>query len=55
MTYQCKLMDKECDGCGDCHEEAEPCPNCGSQEYEVQYFLKNEWIGCDQCIKRRFP
>lgn len=54
VAYQCRLADKECDGCGDCQQEIEPCPHCGSLGYEAQYFLGNEWVGCDQCMERRY-
>lgn len=54
MSYLCKFMKKECDGCGRCKQELEPCLNCGSQNYEVRYFLENEWIGCNQCIERKY-
>ncbi|WMI82191.1 hypothetical protein [Anaerotignum sp. MB30-C6] len=52
MSYQCRLRDKDCDGCGDCQQEVEPCPNCNGLDYETKYFRGNEWIGCDQCIER---
>ena len=52
MAYQCTLRNKECDGCGECKVKIEPCPNCGETDYEVQYFIEDNWIGCDSCIKR---
>ncbi|MEA5057092.1 hypothetical protein [Anaerotignum propionicum] len=52
MSYQCRLMDKECDGCGDCQDITAFCPNCGETNYEVMYVINNNWVGCDQCVKR---
>lgn len=53
MAYPCKIGMKECNGCGLCEPEMEPCPNCGSDAYEARYIRRNddEWIGCDQCTK----
>ncbi len=54
VSYQCRFVEKDCDGCGDCQDETELCPNCGSLGYEARYFLGNEWIGCDECMDRRY-
>ncbi|WP_313523944.1 hypothetical protein [Anaerotignum sp.] len=54
MSYQCRMVDRECDGCGECQQEIEPCPNCGGLGYEAKYFLGNEWVSCDECMERRY-
>jgi len=48
------MVDRECDGCGECQQEIEPCPNCGGLGYEAKYFLGNEWVSCDECMERRY-
>ena len=52
MAYMCKYSQKECDACGKCWPQAEPCPECGSMDYEEKYTRDGKMIGCDWCIKR---
>lgn len=33
-------------------DEKEPCPYCGSDEYDYLYSQNGEVIGCDECIER---
>lgn len=54
MAYQCIKANKECDGCGMCQLEQEPCPNCGRTGYEVKYYIGSEWIGCDECVRKEY-
>ncbi|MFV0314765.1 MAG: hypothetical protein ACK5I7_06630 [Anaerotignum sp.] len=54
MAYLCVRQKKGCDVCGDCYLGIEQCPNCNELGYEIQYFLGNEWIGCDRCVDRKY-
>lgn len=54
VAYQCIKANKECDGCGMCQLEQEPCPNCGRTGYEVKYYIGSEWIGCDECVRKEY-
>lgn len=51
MAYMCKYSQKECDACGKCLPQAEPCPYCGSIDYEVKYIQNGKMVGCDWCVK----
>ncbi len=53
MAYSCRAGIKtECDGCGMCQSEREPCPFCGEDCYEYLYRRRDEIIGCSECIER---
>ncbi len=54
MAYLCKKEKKICDGCGNCEQKTEACPNCGAVYYEIKYYVGINWIGCDQCITHRY-
>ena len=52
MAYLCQMGIKiECDSCGFCQTEREPCPHCGEDCYEHLYEQDGEIIGCSECIK----
>lgn len=52
MAYMCRYSSKECDACGNCEPDQEPCPECGSVEYEEKYYQHEQWIGCSDCVKK---
>lgn len=64
MAYMCKYSQKECDACGKCLPQAEPCPECGSLDYEEKYYIGGKWIkgkliggawiGCSECVRREY-
>ena len=54
MAYQCVKSGRECDGCQECKPDYPACPNCNSKEYESMFYAKNDWIGCDECVQRRY-
>lgn len=54
MAYMCVKRGKECDGSGECQEPLTPCPECGSEAYDVLYERGGKIVGCGDCIERRW-
>lgn len=51
MAYQCRKMNKECDGCGLCEPEPPTCPICGKECDTVYKDYYGDIIGCNECVK----
>lgn len=52
MAYQCRKMNKECEGCGLCEPEPPTCPICGAECETVYKDYYGDIIGCNECVKR---
>ena len=51
MAYQCRKMNKECEGCGLCEPEPSKCPICGAECETVYKDYYGDIIGCNECVK----
>lgn len=52
MALICEYGHGECNGCGLCGAEQEPCPHCGSDSYEyIVWYAANrsEVAYCSDC------